>query len=230
MGFSPKRLRTAGKRLGVSSTRIGFSGKGHWSWSLPGAGHDGGCLEAVCVEPVAERRLENGESLGIYGECMRDCSDAVAPRDAPAPTSEPRMARIDTNDEQGNLVASDDAESRRAGIAHAERWNEESIGTFEIVPRETVVAAAEPVSSSAAGNACERNRAESRRRRRKMRRNRKKEWKQRLATGDGAAVDEGGPQLRLCRKQASRKAAKNSDDGWRCLDPFCRQAPSNCLT
>src|SRR5579864_2996105 len=37
MGFSPKQLRTAGKRLGIASTRIGFSGKGHWSWSLPGA-------------------------------------------------------------------------------------------------------------------------------------------------------------------------------------------------
>jgi hypothetical protein len=36
LGFSPKQLRTAGKRLGVACQRIGFSGNGHWSWSLPG--------------------------------------------------------------------------------------------------------------------------------------------------------------------------------------------------
>jgi hypothetical protein len=75
MGFSPKQLRAAGERLGASSTRIGFSGKGHWSWSLPGADtgavDDAGCLEAACVELAAGRGEEkNGESLGMYGESM----------------------------------------------------------------------------------------------------------------------------------------------------------------
>jgi len=41
-GFSPKQLRTAGERLGVACQRIGFSGKGHWSWSLPGARAEAG--------------------------------------------------------------------------------------------------------------------------------------------------------------------------------------------
>jgi hypothetical protein len=43
-GFSPKELRAAAKRLGVSSTRIGFGGDGHWYWSLPGEGPTAGAL------------------------------------------------------------------------------------------------------------------------------------------------------------------------------------------
>ena len=78
-----------------------------------------------------------------------------------------------------------DAE-RRDGRSHAERGNEEFMGTFQN---------GEPVGSSVAGNACEGNRAESRRHRRKMRRKRKKEWRQRLATGDGAASHQAGAAL-----------------------------------
>ncbi len=37
-GFNAKELRAAGARLGASKGRVGFSGRGHWEWSLAGEG------------------------------------------------------------------------------------------------------------------------------------------------------------------------------------------------
>ncbi len=50
LGFSPKQLQAAGKRLGASSERIGFSGDGHWSWSLPGVREVTNSMDARSVE------------------------------------------------------------------------------------------------------------------------------------------------------------------------------------
>ncbi len=212
LGFSPKQLRAAGERLGVSSTRIGFSGKGHWSWSLPGTGPGAACLEAEHIQQAAENGHEkNGESMGMYGESMGNSALVDAPGEehveqvsnllVPPPASptnqsvqkesEPRMARIGTNDRQGNQDAFDDAE-HRDGRSHAERGNKECMGTFGNLcgnPGGMPVAAVErPIVTTCEENARERDRAESRRRRRKAKRNRKKEWKARLAIDEGVSI------------------------------------------
>ena len=75
LGFTPKILRAAGKRLGVTSTRIGFSGKGHWSWSLPGSR---GNAEVTCVE-VAEPS-ERYRALKTDVELHDAASDWRVPR------------------------------------------------------------------------------------------------------------------------------------------------------
>ncbi len=199
MGFSPKQLRNAGTRLKVSSTRIGFSGKGHWSWSLPGARTEGG---------DADRG--NEECMGIYGEsmgnrCLVDASGdghveqvsnlLASPPASPAgcavqEESGPRMARIEMNVGPGEPETIDDAE-RRDGHSPAEhgneelqRGNEECMGTFGNlcrIPGETPIAAAEvaaAASDSREPRAWERDHDEARRLRRKARRQRKKERRQ----------------------------------------------------
>ena len=144
LGFSPKQLRTAGKRLEVAHQRIGFSGKGNWNWSLPVARTAAGAPGVAYVAPAAANGKEkHGASLGMYGESMGNASltDAsgdehveqvtnllVSPPASPADRavqeeSEPRMSRIDTNDGRGKLEAIDDAE-RQDASSHAERGNE----------------------------------------------------------------------------------------------------------
>ncbi len=65
LGFTPKVLGAAGARLGVTSDRVGFSGKGHWSWTLPGPRVEGECgAEADLAERC--RSLEvDGEINGV---------------------------------------------------------------------------------------------------------------------------------------------------------------------
>ncbi len=60
LGFTPKVLRAASKRLEVTTTRVGYSGKGHWSWSLPGVRTE---------ERDAERG--NEECMGTFGNLCR---------------------------------------------------------------------------------------------------------------------------------------------------------------
>jgi hypothetical protein len=236
LGFTPKQLRAAGTRLGVTSQRIGFSGKGHWSWSLPGAEARSAAEgrneseQPVCMPSFGVGRPEtldgtrsvpttlsgNEESMGMYGESMGNGSLADAsggdhveqvsnllvaspalPASAVLEESEPRMARIDTNDGQGNQEPLDDAESRRRRDSHAERGNESEqpvcIPSFGVGRPETLdgtqdqpVGRCPPATlcgngesigifGESKGNAYERTRRESRRRRRKTKRNRKNE-------------------------------------------------------
>jgi hypothetical protein len=226
LGFSPKQLRAAGARLKVSSTRIGFSGKGHWSWSLPGARTDGGDdaergnenTEPVCLTSIGVGRSEtldgtrsvpttSGECMGMFGESMGNRALAAAPGDdhveqvsnllvsppaSPAgpavqQKSEPRMARIDTNDEPGEQEAGDDAErgNERAEPASAPSIGVERTETLDGTqdqpagrcPPATLGECMGIIGESMANNGQVGNlpHGTSRRRRRRTKRNRKKE-------------------------------------------------------
>jgi len=208
LGFSPKQLRAAGERLGVACQRIGFSGNGHWSWSLPVALADANRLVAA-----------QSEQMRVAG---------AGPHDAPPLTSEPRTARIDTNDDERNRDAiGDDAERRDGRVESANESAQAVCGASYGVGRpetldgtrsvptttlrgneECMVIFGESMGNSSladasgyqgtpesqkherrtGGNAYQR--AESRRRRRKSKRNRKKEWKD----GCSRTLDAAGAQ------------------------------------
>jgi len=130
LGFSPKQLRAAGERLGVACQRIGFSGDGHWSWSLPGPRLEVDCPNVGCVEPVEALADASGyDHVEQVSNLLVPSPASPVDRGAVDEKSEPRMVRIATNDGRGNPDAGDDAE-RRDGRSHAERGNEKCVVIF----------------------------------------------------------------------------------------------------
>jgi hypothetical protein len=87
-GFSPKQLRTARRRLGVTTARVGFGAGGAWSWSLDPSGaiteSSGEHAPSPIGAPIdAYDAHSQGRAskapMGIYGETDATESDSSEP-------------------------------------------------------------------------------------------------------------------------------------------------------
>ncbi len=156
-GFSATELRGAARRLGVSSSRIGFGGDGHWYWSLPGAGP---ATVAACAREMLSRTLfvdnelpPKDEVPAVDGEPEGTGSPALpgAGRERPydRPVDPPPVAEV------LDIEPEADASEDRNGTAEATGDGREARGAQPVV---------QPVVQPAAG------RRMSRRQRRRERR------------------------------------------------------------
>jgi hypothetical protein len=81
MGYSPKELRAAAKRVGAGSARVGFGGNGRWLWALPA---EQGTEAARLVRDFSARILpvESHALAGVdAGETAMDNEGPVFERD-----------------------------------------------------------------------------------------------------------------------------------------------------
>jgi len=171
LGFNQKEMRAAGKRLGVSSNRIGCGKGGHWSWSLPGPRATAACPEEGAVAqippdpPVLLDWEDPPRNLLMERELLADRAAADGAR------GEPDVEQV------SNLLVEEHGSEDEKTTKSLEIFGESMEGGVAPVP---VVTA--PAVANSGGCSQERNLTRAQRRKEKKR-NRKKERRERFLIG-----------------------------------------------